>query len=60
LAKPAQTGTTNKNTIVVPCIVISALYFSAASRLLLGAPSWRRKRSASVPPRRKNPNVATR
>src|SRR3954452_14841990 len=55
-----MTGTTNRKTIVVPCIVISALYVCGSSSVLLLWLSCRRISSASVPPSRKNTNVRTR
>src|SRR5215207_2500361 len=39
-----------RNTIVVPCIVNSSLYWAAVSRLPFGPASWSRRRSASTPP----------
>src|SRR5215211_3180350 len=55
-----MTGTTNRKIIVVPCIVISALYVCGSSSVLLLWLSCRRISSASVPPSRKNANVRTR
>src|SRR6476469_2433782 len=55
-----MTGTTNRKIIVVPCIVISWLYVSGSSSVLLATPSCRRMSSASVPPSMKNTKVRTR
>ena len=53
-------GTTNRKTIVVPCIVNSWLYVCGDSSVLSGAPSCRRISSASTPPRMKKTKVVTR
>src|SRR5215211_2282863 len=55
-----MTGTTNRKTIVVPCIVISWLYVCGSSSVLFAWLSCRRISSASVPPSRKNTKVRTR
>src|SRR3954466_11513751 len=55
-----MTGTTNRKTMVVPCIVISWLYVCGSSSVLLAWLSCRRISSASVPPSRKNTKVRTR
>src|SRR5918995_81448 len=39
-----------RNTIVVPCIVNSSLYWAAVSRLPFGPASWSRRSNASTPP----------
>ncbi len=59
MARPAIIGTTNRNTIVVPCIVNSWLYVCGLTSVFSGAPSCRRIISASAPPRMKNTNVRT-
>ena len=60
MPKPAKIGTTNRKTIVVPCIVKSALYVWGESSVFSGAPSCRRISSASTPPIRKKTKVVTR
>src|SRR3954467_14268090 len=55
-----MTGTTNRKTIVVPCIVISWLYVCGSSSVLFAWLSCRRISSASVPPSMKNTKVRTR
>ena len=55
-----MTGTTNRKTIVVPCIVNSALYVWGVSSVLSACPSCRRISSASTPPSRKKTKVVTR
>src|SRR3954462_4572003 len=55
-----MTGTTNRKTIVVPCIVISSLYVCGVSSVFCAWLSCSRMSSASVPPSRKKPNVRTR
>ena len=48
---------TTMNTIVVPCIVNSALNVPASTKVLSGPASWIRMRSASMPPTRKKKNA---
>src|SRR3954454_7108715 len=55
-----MTGTTNRKTIVVPCIVMSSLYVCGVSSVLSAWLSCSRMSSASVPPSRKKTNVRTR
>ena len=55
-----MTGTTNRKTIVVPCIVISSLYVCGVSSVLFAWLSCRRMSSASVPPSMKKTKVRTR
>ena len=59
-AKPVQTGTTKRKTIVVPCIVKKELYCCAVRKPVSGVASWVRIPSASKPPVRKKKNVVTR
>jgi hypothetical protein len=53
LPKPAQIGTTTRKIIVVPCMVMTWLYFSGSRKVFSGTPSWIRMSSASTPPRMK-------
>src|SRR3954465_3583919 len=55
-----MTGTTNRKTIVVPCIVSSSLYVCGVSSVLFAWLSWSRMSSASVPPSMKKTKVRTR
>ena len=55
-----MTGTTNRKTIVVPCIVKSWLYVCGSSSVLSACDSWSRISSASTPPSMKKANVRTR
>src|SRR5688572_1664155 len=56
-ANPVQTGTTKRNTIVVPCIVNAALYCCAVRTVPAGTASCVLMASASRPPERKKKNV---
>ena len=49
----------SRNTIVVPCMVKIWLYWEAVSTVPLGWASWRRMRSASMPPRQKKTSAVT-
>ncbi len=59
-ANPVHTGTTNKNTIVSPCMVNAALYCCALRKVPSGVASCVRIARASRPPARKKKNVVTR
>ena len=48
-----------RNTIVVPCIVNSALNVSALTTVSFGRASCSRMISASIPPSRKNAKAVT-
>ena len=56
--KAAEIGITNRNTMVVPCIVKAALYSAAVRKVLSAADSWMRNKRASVPPTRKKMKAA--
>ncbi len=55
-----MTGTTNRKTIVVPCIVKSWLYVCGSRNVLSACDSWSRMSSASTPPSMKKAKVRTR
>ena len=56
--KAAEMGITNRNTMVVPCMVKAALYSAAVRKVLSAEESWIRNRRASSPPTRKKTKAA--
>ena len=56
--KAAEIGMTNRNTMVVPCMVKAALYSAAVRKVLSADESWIRSKSASRPPTKKKMKAA--